>query len=253
LTYRDIQADELDAFLNREDLVVIDMRDTATQSAGQLPRAQLPSDTLISALAKRRRLAPPVLVYCYHGNSSRDLCAFLSQLGLPEVYNLAGGWAAWEARRAAAGMGQNTLRQWLNANGFSAADCNGRAAHGMTPLMSSALQGEFEHTQALLAAGANPHLVNDDHHQALWFACVSGDPRLVKRLIEAGCDVDHRNVNGITCAIYAASAGKLEALHVLAEAGANLGIRSPDGFDALDSAATLPVLRYLKPLVNQAV
>jgi ankyrin repeat protein len=75
----------------------------------------------------------------------------------------------------------------------------------------------------------------------------------VKRLIEAGCDIDRRNVNGITCAIYAASAGRLEALRVLAEAGADLGIRTPDGFDALDSAATLPVLRFLKPLVNQAV
>jgi ankyrin repeat protein len=253
LTYQDIQASELDPFLNREALVVIDMRDAATQAAGQLPCAQPPSDALISALARRRGQAPPVLVYCYHGNSSRDLCAFLSQFGLPEVYNLAGGWAAWEAHRAVTEMGSDDLRRWLNANGFDTSDCNGRTARGMTPLMQAALQGELDRLEDLLAAGADPRLVNDDHHQALWFACVNGDPRLVKRLIEAGCDVDHRNVNGITCAIYAASAGKLEALHVLAEAGANLGIRSPDGFDALDSAATLPVLRYLKPLVNQAV
>lgn len=253
MTYRDIQASELDAFLDREALVVIDMRDAATQAAGQLPRAQPPSEALISTLARRRRQAPPVLVYCYHGNSSRDLCGFLSRFGLPEVYNLAGGWAAWEAHRAVAEMGLDGLRQWLNANGFDSSDCNSRAARGMTPLMHAALQGERDRVEALLAAGADPRLLNDDHHQALWFACVNGDPQLVKRLIEAGCDFDRRNVNGITCAIYAASAGRLEALRVLAEAGADLGIRTPDGFDALDSAATLPVLRYLKPLVNQAV
>jgi len=36
-------------------------------------------------------------VYCYHGNSSRDLCTLLVGMGLRQVYNLVGGWAAWES------------------------------------------------------------------------------------------------------------------------------------------------------------
>jgi thiosulfate sulfurtransferase len=104
LPYQDIPANELASFLNQKAPVVIDMRDATAQAAGLLPNAQPASDTLICALAKRRRLAPPVLVYCYHGNTSRDLCAFLTQFGLPEVYNLSGGWAAWEAHQAISSM-----------------------------------------------------------------------------------------------------------------------------------------------------
>ena len=251
MNYRDIQVDALETFLQTEDLVVIDMRDDIAQAAGQLPRAQSVSDALISKLARSRQ-APPVLVYCYHGNNSRDLCEFLARFGLTEVYNLAGGWAAWEAHRAASGL-QDDLHHWMRANGFDPADPDSRAARGMTPLMQAALQGGLERVEALLTAGADPRLVNDDWHQALWFACVHGHPRIVQRLIDAGCDIDACNVNGITCAIYAASAGKLEALQVLIAAGADLTIRTPDGFDALDSAATLPVLRFLKPLARQAV
>ena len=253
MAYQDIQASELKTFLQREELVVIDMRDAASQAAGRLPNAHPDSDALVSALVKRRRRAPPVLVYCYHGNRSRDLCGFLSQFGLPEVYNLAGGWAAWEAHQATISPGDDRLRQWLDRNGFDSADCNSRTIRGTTPLMRAALQGDLQWVEALLGAGADPTLLNEDAHHALWFACVNGDPRLVKRLIEAGCDIDQCNINGITCAIYAASAGQLEALRALAEAGADLTIRTPDGYDALDCAATLPVLRFLKPLVRQAV
>jgi thiosulfate sulfurtransferase len=88
LPYQDISANELEPFLNQKAPVVIDMRDAAAQVAGLLPNAQPASDALVSALVKRRHQAPPVLVYCYHGNTSRDLCTFLTQFGLPEVYNL---------------------------------------------------------------------------------------------------------------------------------------------------------------------
>ena len=75
----------------------------------------------------------------------------------------------------------------------------------------------------------------------------------MEKLIACGSDLDNRNVNGVTCAIYAASTGKLEVLRILVDAGANLDTCTLDGVDALDSASTLPVLRYLKPLMRQAV
>ena len=52
---------------------------------------------------------------------------------------------------------------------------------------------------------------------------------------------------GVTCLIYAASIGKLDILRALVEAGADLSRRTIDGFNALDSASTLPVLKFLKP------
>ena len=253
MSYHDIHVAEVGELLQKDSLTIIDMRDAQARSKGQLPNAQLPSDELIGQLVRQRRSKPDVLVYCYHGNSSRDLCSFLTQLGLSQVYNLVGGWAAWESWQQQAPALDESHKQWLLEQGFDPDNLNSRVDMGMSPLMLAALKGEHGLVDALLSAGADPKQINDDEHHALWFACVNGDTTLVEKLIACGSDLDNRNVNGVTCAIYAASTGKLEVLRILVDAGANLDTCTLDGVDALDSASTLPVLRYLKPLMRQAV
>jgi len=250
MAYQDIHAAELDELMQVVGLTVIDMRDPQARSQGQLHNALTPSDDLIGALVQQRRRDPQVLVYCYHGNSSRDMCSFLSQLGLNKVYNLVGGWAAWEAWQQQRSEFSEAHKSWLVAQGFDPANLNSRIEMGMSPLMMAALKGEHELVDALLAAGADPRQVNDDEHHALWFACVHGDVSLVEKLIACGSDINNRNINGVTCAIYAASTGKLEVLKALVEAGADLEIATHDGVSVLESASTMPVLKYLRPLIR---
>lgn len=250
MSYYDINVAEVGELLRADELTVIDMRDMQSQGKGQLPNAQPHSDAVISGLVGRRRSNPLILVYCYHGNSSRDLCSFLTQMGLKQVYNLVGGWAAWESwQQQKPGLSEGH-KNWLSKQGFDPNNLNSRVGLGMSPLMQAALMGEHELVDALLAAGADPRQVNDDEHNALWFACVNGDTRLVEKLVACGSDINNRNVNGVTCAIYAASTGKLDVLEVLVAAGVDLGISTHDGIDALESSSTFPVLRYLKTLMR---
>lgn len=93
--YQDIQPQALEEILGLSGITVIDQRDDASRQSGELPGALAPSDALMTRLIRQRRQNLPVLVYCYHGNQSRDLCLFLVQLGLTQVYNLVGGWDAW--------------------------------------------------------------------------------------------------------------------------------------------------------------
>jgi rhodanese-related sulfurtransferase len=250
MAYQDIHVNELQTLLQKVDLTIIDMRDQQTRSRGELPRALTPSDELMGTLVSQRRNHPTILVYCYHGNSSRDLCSFLSQMGLTQVYNLVGGWAAWESWQQQVPALEAGHKAWLADKGFDPENLNSRVEMGMSPLMVAALEGEQQLVDALLAAGADPKQVNDDEHHALWFACVNGDIGLVEKLISCGSDINNRNINGVTCAIYAASTGKLEVLKTLVEAGADLAIATHDGVSVLESASTLPVLKYLRPLVR---
>jgi len=253
MSYQDIHVTELAELLQRPELTIIDIRDAHARSQGQLPKALTPSEELIGGLVQQRRNNPAVLVYCYRGNSSRDMCSLLSQMGLSQVYNLVGGWAAWESwQQRTPALGEHH-RNWLSTQGFDPANLNSRIEMGMSPLMAAALKGEHELVAALLAAGADPRQLNDDEHHALWFACVHGDVGLVEKLIDSGSDLNNRNVNGVTCAIYAASTGKLEVLKTLVAAGADLSIPTHDGVSVLESASTLPVLKYLRPLVREAV
>lgn len=248
MAYAPLLAEQVPQFLQQPDVAVIDMRDARSFEAGHLPDARLAGDTAIRQLIREKRPNRPVLVYCYHGNSSRDLCQLLSGLGFTRVYNLEGGWQAWTGYRDRLDASLSVpTTVWLGGFGFDTGNLNSRIDNGMSALMVAARHARADVVDELLEAGADVNLINDDENPALWFACVSGDPHIVRRLIRAGADLDNQNVNGATCLIYAASSGKHEVVELLVEAGADLSRQTLDGFTALESAATLPVLKYLKP------
>jgi uncharacterized protein len=248
--YLDILPHQLAELLAEPNLLIIDHRDALSHARGHLDGARLAEEALLKQLMRQRQTPRPVLVYCYRGNSSQDLCRLISGFGYPQVYNLAGGWQAWEAHLAASRADTSPLADelaaWIKAQGFDEPHLNARLDNGMTPLMVAALKGTRPQLEQLLALGADPNHVNDDQHHALWFACVQGDPEVVTLLIDHGAHVDNQNVNGATCAIYAASTGKLAVLQRLVDAGANLHLETTGGYTALESASTLPVLKYLR-------
>ncbi|MEJ2677467.1 MAG: ankyrin repeat domain-containing protein [Gemmatimonadota bacterium] len=247
MSYRNLPPREVPDLLGQHDVVVLDLRDAESFSKGHIRGARLSGDAVLSELMHRRRQDPPVLVYCYRGNSSRALCELLAAVGFTRVFNLDGGWAAWERRqRPSATVAPEPVRAWAARHGFDLDELNGRIDNGMSMLMVAAMQARQDIVGWLLEAGADANLLNDDENNALWFACYSGQPELVDLLIAHRCDMDNRNVNGATCLIYAASAGKFDVVKALVDAGADLSSTTRDGFSALDSASTVPVLRYLR-------
>jgi rhodanese-related sulfurtransferase len=258
MNYQDIQPTELHDLCGEPELLILDFRDPASFAQGHLDGAQPVSDALLKQLMKSRQRERPVLVYCYHGNTSRDLCQFIAGFGYTRVYNLVAGWQGWlqftQAQTAVPlpAVPSAVLAAWLTERGFPPDRPHARIDNGMSPLMLAALKGERALVEELLALGADPNHVNDDDHHALWFACVHGDPELVALLIAHSANVDNQNVNGATCAIYTASTGKLDVLKRLVEAGAKLDKETTGGYTALDSASTLPVLRYLRGVAAAA-
>lgn len=252
MSYQDIHASEVAALRAEPELVIFDIRAPSVFERGHMEGAQQADDAALMQFMKKRQRQRPVLVYCYHGESSRDICQFIAGFGFERVYNLEGGWAAWEqfTTQNAPSDASERLATWLRVRGYPESSVHARNDTGMTPLMVAALQGERELVEELLALGADPNHVNDDDHHALWFACVHGNPDLVTLLIAHGANVDNQNVNGATCAIYSASTGKLEVLKCLVEAGADLRKETTGGYTVLDSASTLPVLKYLREVAK---
>lgn len=247
MSYKTLLADQASEFLQQPDVVVLDHRDVRSYSSDHLPGAMLVNDALIMHLRKKRQV--PILVYCYHGNSSKDLCNLLINFGCKNVHNLEGGWQAWAAlqQSQAPSALSNSLSKWLDDLGFDKININSRIDNGMTALMQAAYLAEGSMLNELLQAGADINLLNHDDNNALWFACVSEDINIIKALIANGINIDHRNVNGATSLIYAASAGKFRIVKTLVELGADIQSQTLDGFTALDSAATLEILKFLKP------
>lgn len=76
---------------------VVDIRDAASYRAGHIPDAQALNDDTLEAFLSSADKTTPLVVCCYHGNSSQNAADFLTRQGFEKVYSLAGGYAAWTA------------------------------------------------------------------------------------------------------------------------------------------------------------
>lgn len=92
-----LQATQL---INREDVLVLDVRDPAEFAKGRILGAR---NVPLAELEKRaggelqKHKSKPLILSCEGGNRSLAACAQLRKLGFERVYNLAGGHGAWQA------------------------------------------------------------------------------------------------------------------------------------------------------------
>ncbi|MDP2228196.1 MAG: thiosulfate sulfurtransferase GlpE [Moraxellaceae bacterium] len=75
---------------------IVDVRDPASFAAGHLPGAVFLDNQSVSDFIEATAKERPVLVYCYHGNSSQSAAAWLASQGFTEVYSLDGGFEIWK-------------------------------------------------------------------------------------------------------------------------------------------------------------
>ena len=92
-----VSAAQATLLINREDAVVLDVRDPGEYGAGHIlgaknvPLARLDEGAELAAKRKDR----PVIVYCETGNRSAKAAAALKAKGYERVLNLSGGIGAW--------------------------------------------------------------------------------------------------------------------------------------------------------------
>ena len=92
-----ISAMEATLLINREDAVVVDVRESGEWSAGHIPNARHIAlgqfDKRLGELDKFK--SKPVIVCCASGNRSSAACNSLRKVGFEKVFNLSGGIRAW--------------------------------------------------------------------------------------------------------------------------------------------------------------
>ena len=84
--------------INRENALVLDVRDEDEYAAGHIVGAKhIPSAQLAERLNELRKYQQkPLLVHCQSGVRSTSACAQLKQAGHTRLYNLKGGFNAWK-------------------------------------------------------------------------------------------------------------------------------------------------------------
>jgi rhodanese-related sulfurtransferase len=265
--FRRLSAAQLSDYLAAHpQALVLDARDERSHAQGKLAGSFRLDGRNHERLLMRESRERPVLIYCYHGNSSQTYAQMFVDFGFAEVADLIGGWTAWEQARLSApapqadaapratalGAVPDALAAWLAAEGFDPSAPERAGQHGNTPLMHAAWRGQHHRVDELLTLGVPLDAVNGDGNNALWLACVNGEPGLIRALVAKGVPLDHRNLAGATCLMYAASAGKAQVVETLLSLGADALLTSQDDYTALDMAATLECLQLLRTASRRA-
>lgn len=76
---------------------VVDIRDPQSYARGHIPGATHLDNHSLCAFIAQADLSRPLIVACYHGNSSQGAAAYLAEQGFAEVYSLDGGFERWQA------------------------------------------------------------------------------------------------------------------------------------------------------------
>ncbi|RMQ46296.1 Thiosulfate sulfurtransferase GlpE [Pseudomonas cichorii] len=81
--------------LREQGAVLVDIRDPQAFASNHITESRhLDNHSIVDFIAKAD-LDKPLVVVCYHGNSSQSAAAYLAGQGFSEVYSMDGGFELW--------------------------------------------------------------------------------------------------------------------------------------------------------------
>lgn len=98
MPFSHINCAQLSAWIDDDKpLTIIDIRDQHSFQNGSIDRAEHIHNDNIEAFMQKTPKDRPLIVCCYHGNSSQGAADYFNQQGFGECYSLDGGYEAWSA------------------------------------------------------------------------------------------------------------------------------------------------------------
>lgn len=83
--------------LRENGAVVVDIRDPQSFALGHISGSHHLDNHSLADFIAHADFDKPLIVACYHGNSSQSAAAYLAHQGFSEVYSLDGGFELWRS------------------------------------------------------------------------------------------------------------------------------------------------------------
>ena len=99
MPFKHLSCDQLARWLHErpEAVNVIDIRDQNSFAHGHIETAQHIDNNSVASYLASADLKKPLVVCCYHGNSSQGAAEYFSDQGFEETYSLDGGFEEWRS------------------------------------------------------------------------------------------------------------------------------------------------------------
>ena len=90
-----ISVEDTKRLLEKDGVTVIDIRDVTSFSKGHINNAIHIDDINIDNFLNEKDKNETIIIYCYHGISSKSAANFFSQKGFKNVMSMNDGYAGW--------------------------------------------------------------------------------------------------------------------------------------------------------------
>ena len=95
MSYQRISIEDAKELIKDDDITIIDIRDFNSFSYGHIQNAIHIENLKIENFIQEKDKNEPILIYCYHGNSSQTAANFFHQNGFQLVYSMDEGYEGW--------------------------------------------------------------------------------------------------------------------------------------------------------------
>lgn len=96
--FKRISTNEAKELIDTGKASIVDVRDAQSFNTAHIEGAVLLDNNNVNNFIDNTAKDTPVIVYCYHGNSSQNAGQFLAEKGFTEVYSVDGGFELWRTQ-----------------------------------------------------------------------------------------------------------------------------------------------------------
>lgn len=96
MPYQRISVTEATEIMKTETATLLDIRDENTFQAGHIENAIHLSNQNVEEIVSGLDKENPIIIYCYHGNSSQGAADYFDNLGFKKAYSVDGGYEVWK-------------------------------------------------------------------------------------------------------------------------------------------------------------
>ena len=99
MAFERISIEQAQNLIATEDVTLLDVRDPDSYAQGHIDNAIHVSNDNVQEVVTLANKAQPLIIYCYHGNSSQGAADYFSGLGFAQCYSVDGGYEEWKFKR----------------------------------------------------------------------------------------------------------------------------------------------------------
>ena len=99
MAFERISIEQAEQLLQTENATLLDIRDPDSYAAGHVENAIHVTNQNVESVVASASKEQPLIIYCYHGNSSQGAADYFSGLGFERCYSVDGGYEEWKFKR----------------------------------------------------------------------------------------------------------------------------------------------------------